>query len=156
MFCSSTKIYQGIINAREECQSFVKPDRLKTRSSLLGKSTHVPLGVGTENELNQTLIPDSEDEEDMVVDTEDIFLHMPSSVPRVATVTDLYQLFQDVWYIIYIYTCRYAVSLGLDMGNNLPKPDVAELPPDLQPKLNFKHLNQLTNGVIQLAKYLNE
>ena len=92
----------------------------------------------------------------MVVDTEDIFLHMPSSVPRVATVTDLYQLFQDVWYIIYIYTCRYAVSLGLDMGSNLPKPDVAELPPDLQPKLNFKHLNQLTNGVIQLAKYLNE
>ena len=85
-----------------------------------------------------------------------MFQNEVSTAQKPATVKDLYQLFQDVWYIIYRYTCRYASSLEIDIGNNLPCPDIKELPPEINPKTNFKHLNQLTNGVVQLAKYLNE
>ena len=101
-------------------------------------------------------MPDSEDEEDMMIDSEELFQNEPLIAPKVATAEDLFQLFKDVWFIIYIYTCRYAISLELDIGNNLPRPDIEQLPPHINPKSNFKHLNQLTHGVLQLAKYLNE
>ena len=105
--------------------------------------------------MNETLIPESEDEEDMVIDSDDYFLRETKSGCRVSTALDLLNLFEDVWYIIYKYTCRYAISLGLKLGN-LPRPVDSELPPDLVPNENIKHLNQLSNGVIQLAKSLNE
>ena len=109
----------------------------------------------SKNMMNETLIPESEDEEDMVIDSDDYFLRETKSGCRVSTALDLLNLFEDVWYIIYKYTCRYAISLGLKLGN-LPRPVDSELPPDLVPNENIKHLNQLSNGVIQLAKSLNE
>ena len=106
--------------------------------------------------MNETLIPDSDYEEDMMIDSEELSKIEPPTAPKIATVEDLFQLFKDVWNIIYLYTCRYAMSLELDIGNNLPSPNIEDLPPHVNPKSNFKHLNQLTQGVLQLAKYLNE
>ena len=108
------------------------------------------------NEMNKTLIPNSDGEEDMAIDCEEGLSLESASIPKEARVHDLDQLFQDVWYIIYKYTCRYAFTLGIELGVTLPCPKEEELPPYLHPKENGKHLNQLTHGVVQLAKYLNE
>ena len=149
----STKILNGIDETVKEWKLSTKVDAPKKYNSDTNilVSSHVSMN---ENILNQTLVPES-DEEDMIVDTEN---HLPleqNVSTNVSTVDDLYHLFEDVWYIIYKYTCRYAISLNIQLGN-LPQPKVSELPPNLVPKHNVKHLNQLLNGVIQLAKSLNE
>ena len=153
---SSTKILQGIADAVCEIRSSEKPEFLKSQDPLLKKSNPLKSNANCSSGLNETLIPDSEDEEDMMIDSEELFQIEPPTAPKLATVEDLFQLFNDVWNIIYVYTCRYAISLELDIGNNLPSPNIEQLPPHLNPKSNFKHLNQLTQGVLQLAKYLNE
>ena len=109
-----------------------------------------------ENILNDTLIPDSEDEEDMAIDIEKANVEESCSNQKVVTENDLHQLFNDVWATIYKYACRYSIALRLPLGKNLPIPNESELPPDLNPKMNGKHLNQLASGVVELAKFLNE
>ena len=110
----------------------------------------------SENILNDTLIPDSEDEEDMAIDIEKANGEESCSNQKVATENDLHQLFNEVWATIYNYACRYSIALRLPLGKNLPTPNESELPPDLNPKMNGKHLNQLASGVVELAKFLNE
>ena len=155
LYCSSTRILQGIADARHEIRSSEKPD-VKCPDYVLKNAIPLKSNESCSSAMNETLMPDSEDEEDMIIDSEDISSNEPRTSPKVATVEDLFQLFKDVWLIIYRYTFRYAISLGLDIGTNLPRPDISELPPHINPKSNFKHLNQLTYGVLQLAKYLNE
>ena len=108
------------------------------------------------NILNDTLIPDSEEEEDMAIDIDKANDEESCSNQTVATENDLHQLFNDVWETIYNYACRYSIALRLPLGKNLPTPNESELPPDLNPKMNGKHLNQLASGVVELAKFLNE
>ena len=155
---SSTKIFIGITEVGLEIQTSARLDAIKTQNSLLKKSKSTDFDGNAQSELNETLFPDSGDEEDMVIDSDDNFVHESASAVTVATVTDLYKLFEDVWHNIYKYTCRYAYSLGLEnlAFINLPKPNPHELLPDLQPKDNSQHLDQLVIGVVQLAKYLNE
>ena len=102
------------------------------------------------------MIPDSEDEEDMAIDIEKANVEESCTNQKVATENDLHQLFNDVWATIYKYACRYSIALCLPLGKNLPIPNESELPPDLNPKMNGKHLNQLASGVVELAKFLNE
>ena len=149
----STTIHEGIATARKELASNTK--QLKTDNFAKAETVinnDVNIMEEDENEMDKTLIPDFSDE-DMLVDEE-----MPSAniIPRVVDETDLYQLFQDVWYVIYKYTCRYALSLGIELGHDLPYPNPEELPPDLEPNKNQKHLKLLANGVVQLAKCLND
>ena len=151
---SSTKILAGIADARKEIRTSERLDVMKEDDSILSVTYPAKLNEKHNVDLNETLIPDSHDEEDMMIDSEERLQDITPQ--RLANIEDLYKLFEDVWYIIYRYTCRYAISLNLDIGNKLPSPSLQELPPEISPKTNLKHLNQLTNGVAQLTKYLNE
>ena len=144
---------KGIDETMKESKLSSKFDASKPQSSD-SKIMDADHTLINKNVLNETLMPGSEGEEDMIIDSDDHFLQEAKSC-RVSTVLDLFQLFEEVWYIIYKYACRYAISLGVKLGN-LPRPEISELPPHLVPKENIKHLNQLLNGVIQLAKSLNE
>ena len=157
IICSSTKILKGIIETAKELKNYLRSDAQKSNVTdnildLAHNHTSITLN---ENILDQTLIPDNEVEEDMIIDSDDYIIQERNSENKGSTVLDLLQLFQDVWYIIYKYTCRYAISMDIPLGN-LPQPVDSELSPVLVPSNNTKHLNQLVNGVIQLTKSLNE
>ena len=157
IICSSTKIFKGIIETSKELKNYPRSDAQKsnvTDNILDLAHNHTSISLN-ENILDQTLIPDNEVEEDMIIDSDDHIIQERNSESKVSTVLDLLQLFQDVWYIIYKYTCRYAISMDIPLGN-LPQPVESELPPILVPRNSTKHLNQLVNGVMQLTKSLNE
>ena len=156
IICSSTKILKGIEETARELNNSLRSDSLKSNGP-----DQTTLNIGNESIsmnksiLDETLMPENEDEEDMIIDSDDIVAQQRNSASKVSTMVDLLQLFQDVWYIIYGYTCRYAISLGVQLGS-LPQPIHSELPAVIVPKKNTKHLNQLVNGVIQLTKSLSE
>ena len=157
IICSSTKILKGIIETAKELKNCLRPDAQKSNipdNILDSAHNHISISLN-ENILDQTLIPDNEVEEDMIIDSDDFIIQGRNPESKGSTVLDLLQLFQDVWYIIYKYTCRYAISMDIPLGN-LPQPVDSELPPILVPRNNTKHLNQLVNGVMQLTKSLNE
>ena len=80
----------------------------------------------------------------------------PKSVAGPATEETLHQVFQEVWFWTYKYTCRYALCFNIDL-KELPIPKEEELPPRIESiGESRKHFTQLLKGVMQLTIRLNE